>query len=356
MNLNKSAYYMRVINFISGKDLGGPKQSFVLYTEVFSKLGLQVESFVKKDASLIPLLKSKNYAVHEVNYIRSTHPLIINRTIKQLRTAFLKYSTSVFFVHKQIDVELLRKALGDKVKIVAIVHGYNAKHLKYANQIIAVSKKVKDFLIHSGCSQRIYIVPNMVKIENLPIYKKLPKTPLIGAMGIHRRKKGFHILIRALSILKQKNIRFNAVIAGKGRITWYLKYLRNKLDLQNELSFKGWISNEEREDFIDNIDLYVLPSRTETFGMVVVEAMARMKIVIATKCGGPEEIIENNINGFLVQKENPEALAEKLEDIIKNYGNYKNIPYEANKTALKNYSVQSIEKTLLEITQKASNV
>ena len=67
-----------------------------------------------------------------------------------------------------------------------------------------------------------------------------------------------------------------------------------------------------------SIDLYVLPSRTETFGMVVIEAMARMKRVITTKCGGPGGIITDGINGYLIEKESPDPLARKLKEIISN--------------------------------------
>jgi len=220
--------------------------------------------------------------------------------------------------------------------------------------LIAVSEKVKRFLIDSGCNKPIYVVPNMVKIGNDAVYRDLPTTPLIGAMGMFRRKKGFHILIKALSILKQRGVPFKAVIAGKGRITWYLQYLRWKLDLKNELTMRGWVSNKERDAFVDSIDLYVLPSRTETFGMVVVEAMARMKRVIATKCGGPEEIITDGVDGFLVDKENPEAMADKLEELIQNHEKSLGTPNQAYATVIDKYSIEKVAHNLSAILNKTS--
>jgi glycosyltransferase involved in cell wall biosynthesis len=112
---------------------------------------------------------------------------------------------------------------------------------------------------------------------------------------------------------------------------------------------RGWVSNNERDEFVDDIGLYVLPSRTETFGMVVVEAMARMKRVIATKCGGPEEIITNGVDGFLVEKENPEAMADKLEELIKNPEKSKKIPSNAYQAAIDNYTIDSVGKNLAKI-------
>ena len=235
------------------------------------------------------------------------------------------------------------------IKIVGIIHGFNAKHIEHADMLIAVSEKVKQFLIDSGCTKPIYVVPNMVKIGNDAIYRDLPATPLIGAMGVFRRKKGFHILIKALSILKQKGVPFKAVIAGKGRITWYLQYLRWKLDLKNELTMRGWVSNKDRDAFVDSIDLYVLPSRTETFGMVVVEAMARMKRVIATICGGPEHIITHGKNGYLIESGDAEILANQIIEVMGIDQNTDKIPNNALDSVARNYSTKAVSKSLKKI-------
>jgi glycosyltransferase involved in cell wall biosynthesis len=340
---------MKIINFISGKDLGGPKQSFILYSEALLNLGFQVNSVIRKGAPLKEIMQSMDIDVDEVSYVRTTHPLFVKKSIQKLRKSLLPMNASVIFVHKQLDIELVRGALGDSAKIIGIIHGFNAKHIEHADVLIAVSEKVKQFLIDSGNTKPIHIVPNMVKIGTDAVYRDLPTTPLIGAMGMFRRKKGFHIFIKALSILKQREVPFKAVIAGKGRITWYLQYLRWKLDLKNELTMRGWVKNDERDEFVDNIDLYVLPSRTETFGMVVVEAMARMKRVIATKCGGPEEIITDGVDGFLVDKENPEAMADKLEELIKNPEKSKESPMNANKVAINNYSLEAVSMQISNI-------
>ena len=68
--------------------------------------------------------------------------------------------------------------------------------------------------------------------------------------------------------------------------------------------------------------------------------------VIATRCGGPEEIITDGIDGFLVEKENPEAMADKLEKLINNPKESEKIPTAAYQTATTHYSLESVSKSL----------
>jgi len=343
---------MKIINFISGKDLGGPKQSFVLYAESFQGLGHTVVNVIKSKAKLKPLLLAMDFHVKEVSYYRTPFWSLNFLARREIRDAMNPENPDLIFIHKPMDIAIVRGALGSSVPIVAIIHGFSAKYLDEADALIAVSEKVKDFLVGNGINKPIFVIPNMVKVGKTPEYRDLPKVPVIGAMGVFRRKKGFHVFIEALAILKKENVKFKAVIAGKGQLYPYLQYLRRNLDLKDELTIRGWVGNEERDDFVDGIDLYVLPSRTETFGMVVVEAMARMKRVIATKCGGPEEIITDGVNGYLVEKQNPEALAVKLKEIISDPDPSNQIAIEANKEAVNSYSIEAIELKLQEIIQK----
>jgi len=246
---------MRIVNFISGRDLGGPKQSFVLYSEALSNLGHEVHSVVRKGASVKPMIESLNLPVHEINYSRVTQLLAASKVSKTLRAKLETIRPDLIFAHKQSDLELVRSALRDHVKIIGVVHWFSNKHIQHADELIAVSAKVKQFLVDNGYTKPIHIVPNMVKIISEPTYRDLPDVPLIGAMGLFRRKKGFHTLIEALAILKRNGTPFKAIIAGKGQLKPYLYYLRWRLNLKNELTFRGWVSNAERDDFIDAIDI-----------------------------------------------------------------------------------------------------
>ena len=337
---------MKIVNFISGKDLGGPKQSFVLYSEALSSLGHEVHSVVRKGASVKPMIESLNLPVYEIDYSRATQLFAKSGVIKKLKIQLNAIQPNLIFCHKQSDLELVRNAIGDKTKIIGVIHWFSNKHIEHADELIAVSSKVKEFLIEEGFTKPIHVVPNMVKITSEATYRDLPEVPLIGAMGLFRRKKGFHTLIESLVILKQNGTPFKAIIAGKGQLKPYLHYLRWRLNLKSELTIRGWVSNAERDAFVDSIDIFVLPSRIETFGMVVIEAMVRIKRVIATKCGGPEGIITHNETGYLVKKEDPTALANQIIKVITNSTPSNSIAISAQKHVQSKYLTTAVAEQI----------
>ena len=109
------------------------------------------------------------------------------------------------------------------------------------------------------------------------------------------------------------------------------------------------MSNAERDAFVDSIDIFVLPSRIETFGMVVIEAMARMKRVVATKCGGPEEILNHGKTGYLVSKQSPDALAAQFKEIVANPKPSNIVALNAQKHTLAHYSIEAVTNKISKV-------
>ena len=173
-----------------------------------------------------------------------------------------------------------------------------------------------DFAQQQGYTGALEVIPNLVELNPIEPTSRPPQLiPVIATMGILRRTKGQDILLQAAAILSGRNIKFRLVIAGKGR--WHKKVNKwiKQLDLNSITERLDWVSNQNRNVFIDAADIFCLPSRGETFGMVVIEAMARKRLVVATRCGGPQDIIEHLHNGLLCDI-NAESLADTLAQAI----------------------------------------
>ena len=345
---------MKIINFISGKDLGGPKQSFILYSKSLLDMGEDVVSVIRKGAAIEPILNKMNLPVRIVTYSRATQYLFNKSAVKNIQDIMQPLKADVIFVHKQSDFKMVRDAVGTMVKIIGVIHSFNAKHIEHTDTLVAVSEPVKQYLIANNYQGDVLVIPNMVNVTTNPSYKDIPEIPLIGTMGVFRRNKNFHILIQSLSILKRKNIPFRAVIAGEGRAKLELMYLRWKCGLANELTIRGWVSNNERDKFLDELDIFVLCSTKETFGMVVIEAMARMKRVIATLCGGPDHIITHGKDGYLIESGSAELLAKQIIYVIQSNQEDDNIPDNALDTVINKYSTEAVSKSLQMLVQSTS--
>lgn len=128
------------------------------------------------------------------------------------------------------------------------------------------------------------------------------------------KDKGIDHFIRAAQQITEKHSDVLFLIIGKGKEENSLKKLAQDLGLNNKVIFLGLRDDTERIMAISNV--FVCPSVwMEAFGLTNIEAMACGIPVVASKVGGIPEIIEENITGILVEKENPRALADAIEQL-----------------------------------------
>ncbi len=126
------------------------------------------------------------------------------------------------------------------------------------------------------------------------------------AIGRLEPEKGFDLLLDAMEKVDGLNLK----IIGSGSQEAALKVKIKQLSLDSRVEFLGEKSRVEVKDYLQRCQFFILPSRYETFGNVLLEAMACGKPVVATKCGGPQEIVSNE-TGFLSSVD-ANDLAEKL--------------------------------------------
>ena len=127
-----------------------------------------------------------------------------------------------------------------------------------------------------------------------------PGDILVGAVGNVRRAKAYDVLLRAAAELHRRNPRFRFVIAGatNGPVYPQLRSLQEELGLGEAVVFTGFRDNVAR--VFNNLDVYVTTSSSEGFSLTTVQALACGVPVVATRCGGPEEILTHEETGLLV--------------------------------------------------------
>jgi glycosyltransferase involved in cell wall biosynthesis len=201
--------------------------------------------------------------------------------------------------------------------------------LRFCNKIIAVSEGIRDDLIKHGIRpSKIVAIQNAVEKGFDPMRlaeTRLEKRKALGVsdgeyvagyVGRLSAEKGVQYLIEAASILKGKGAQFRMLIIGDGPKRKELENLTVEKGLAREHMFVGF--QNDIENWLPVLDVFVLPSLTEGTPMALLEAMAIGLPVIASDVGGVPELVENGVSGFLIPPGDSAALAEKLSTLCRN--------------------------------------
>jgi L-malate glycosyltransferase len=164
--------------------------------------------------------------------------------------------------------------------------------------------------------------------------------------GLDTNVKGLDILLKAAAGLK--DINFLLHIGGGGILLESYKLLARELGIEDHCIFYGAIPPDEVPSFYNKLDFFVVSSRKETFGIACIEALCSGLPVVATRCGGPEEII-NEENGVLCEKDDVQGLKIILSFMLGSYRKFEK-SYISTKIYIE-FNVELFEKILTSLFQ-----
>ena len=157
---------------------------------------------------------------------------------------------------------------------------------------------------------------NIDRYEFRPPREKIKRLFCSGRLA---PEKGHTVLIKALALLSDQRCKLELRLAGNGPSKERLQSLVGELGLDNQITFLGFLSEDEIISELQNSDLFVLSSYVEGIPVSVMEAMAIGVPVIATNIGGTSELVESGKTGLLVRPSDPEALAKAIISMMKDY-------------------------------------
>ncbi len=254
--------------------------------------------------------------------------ILYKRATKQYGTPDVIYS---HYLHNTLKAIPLRQKYN--IPIVAMEHwsqmAYTpipknaistAKHV-YASidQLLAVSSTLKNNIKQQIGVDSI-VVPNMVgrEFQYTAHDNTNRKTIHLITTGRLIPEKCFDMLIRAVANI---SLPLQLSIIGNGSEKDKLQRLTNKLHMEDRIHLLGHKSKQEIVALLQNSDIFVLPSQSETFGVAYIEALACGLPIIATDCGGPRDIVTSN-NGLLVPINDQRALELAIIQMSSNIHSY----------------------------------
>jgi len=193
-----------------------------------------------------------------------------------------------------------------------------------ADALIAVSPGLREQIRPYCGGKEIHVIPNLVneRFFSGGLRTETGDTDFgLVSVGFLDHKKGFDLLLRAFAAALVQIPAIRLTICGDGGERTSLEALARELGIEKRVSFLGNVPREEVARVLRENKLFVLPSRTETFGVVYVEAMACGLPILMTKTNAWEMLVTPE-TGLAVEGENVPALTAALLDMIRYYDRY----------------------------------
>lgn len=287
----------------------------------------------------------KTYRYHFINITPGLDVLTQKRRLSVGMKLFEKYikdngMPDIIHAHSLSNAGLLAKKIYNEYAIPYVVTEHFSGFLRNAvsndvlaklkpvvesaSKCIAVSHSFKDSLNRQFVTDKWSYLPNVVseKFFQQPLNATTASNDFtfLSVCFLNANKK-IDILLRAFSIVCEQLDNVKLQIGGDGPEKAKLESLVINLNLSDKVNFLGSLERDAVVRTMSSCNALVSASEFETFGVVIVEALALGKPVIATKCGGPESIITANV-GYLVDVNSPNSLAEAMLLMYANKDNF----------------------------------
>ncbi len=355
---------MRVVNVLfnhkkskSDNKILGVERCFIDYAKYLIINGHQVLSISKTGMVFKQNVKEVGSQYLEVPALNRFDIFSILRIVFSF--AFFKPDAVICHSGRAMSfIRVVRFFCLKKFPIVAIDHGINPKKFLKADYVLTVNSFFSKELIKAGKKEgTAFVIPNMMEVPTdfvTPVKPAFRRPVRIGSLGRLYPEKYFDKMVMALPILRERGIECEYVIGGVGYQEEYLNKLAKDLKVEDSFKILGWTT--DKKTFFDSIDIFILPSYGETFGIVLLEAMLYNTPIITSNSWGPDEIIDEGINGLKVAREDaekvPYLIANAVERLVKDEDFARGLAQNAQEKFFANYTCEKVGKRLSNILEE----
>lgn len=220
---------------------------------------------------------------------------------------------------------------------------------RIADSVICVSNDTKQVLVEKYHirPEKVVLIPDGVDTGRLhpdETIKRIRNSILF--VGRLEKRKGIDFLVKAIPLVKKEIPDIKLFVIGRGKLREEIQKFSQSNNLEANIQFLGFVPDEDLVKWYNQVQLVVVPSIFEGFGMIAIEAMACATPVIGTMVPGLRDIIEDGKNGLLVEYGNYEALSKAIVELLRNEGLREKISLEGNITVEKKFSWEAIVKAI----------
>jgi glycosyltransferase involved in cell wall biosynthesis len=236
-----------------------------------------------------------------------------------------------YFIHLVIAARLTR------VPVVISVHGADIDRyahasraqqlllrliMRGAHRIVACSEALarQTSQVFPSAARKVTHVHNGLDLAGFADALGAAKTdgPFVLSVCRQVEKKGVDTLLRAFAVLHHDFPDLTLVVIGDGPALEQNRTLARTLGIDHRVTFMGEMAHVRVQPYLSSCTIFVLPSRAEPFGLVVLEAAYYRKGMVCTRVGGIPEIVADNVSALLVEADDHVAMAAKMRLLLRN--------------------------------------
>ncbi|MCI5050254.1 MAG: glycosyltransferase family 4 protein [Rickettsiales bacterium] len=333
---------MHILNVMLGRNLGGIEQAAVDYHEALCLQGYDVTTILHPKALTREFYSALPGNIDTLSFLGEWDMLAAHRLRKLGQT----YNADMALCHGNRAIGLALGGLSKEMPIVGVAHNYKIKkRFPKCDGVMCITRDLIEEMVHLDMQRhQLFHIPNMIRYHPVQKREQFSNPPVIGSMGRFVEKKGFDIFLQSLHALKEYEIDFKAKLGGDGPLKNQLFAQCKEYGLENQVEFIGWV--EDKRAFFESLDIFVLPSHHEPFGIVLIEAMAEGLPCITTDTEGPCEIIKQYHDAIMIEKARPYEMASTLRELIENPEHAMEMGYHAHLKARDRYDIQVVSESL----------
>lgn len=326
-----------------------------LYNEPVFKINDKVKiryvSNIKPNKKeMIYYLKKKNFSM----FFKGLGASLKTGYVKYIKTAIelRKLKTDIVISTRTVHNFLVSNFVRKGIKKIAWEHNHHNDNKRYIsslvnsckkmNCLVTVSKELKDFY-EEYLGKKVYFIPNC--LDNMP--NKLSKLDSCNIISVGRlsKEKAFDDLLRLFKKVSIKHSNWHLNIVGDGMEKNDLLSLAKELKLGDKVTFHGYQDKDYINDLLLDSSIYVMTSKTESFGLVLIEAMSYgVPVLSYTSAQGANEIIDDGKDGFLIRNRSEDDMIDKIDLLINDEKLRKKMGKEA-RIKSKQYSKENVLKS-----------
>lgn len=334
-------------------------ETFAIWKPDKNKLSQEARHLVESSHYVFPISWPKFFTSHL--FFLCTRPgkylttlfFVLTRkgeSARNRRRAFIHFCDAVYLATemKRLDIRHIHAHFAINAATIALVifrllgitYSFTAHNtffidrvllkekVRAARFIIAISEFTRQFLTKlvpdDNIGDKIHIVHCALSVNDFspPDPKPVNDVPVLLFVAHLAERKGAPVLVEACRILAERGVTFRCVIVGDGPQRTLVEQLVEQYALQEAVELTGVVFQENLKEYLNKADVFVLPCITASNGdmdgipVVLMEAMAMEIATVSTYVSGIPELIEDGVNGLLVQEKDAVALADTLQRLL----------------------------------------